>query len=144
MVGFFNSELLGKLVSNVHVCEGILYCVNSMYVCGESVRSWCDGSSDRSFVVDRLNYFSFQPVHHDWFNISRDMYYPVCGVMHITESLLLIGKCNPYSGSGFPLSLSEWCFTICVTADNRKLNVLCASLNKTVPFFISFTIKKNM
>ena len=24
-------------------------------------RSWCDGSSDQSFMVDPLSYFSFQP-----------------------------------------------------------------------------------
>ena len=34
----------------------------------KSVRSWCDGSLDRSFMVDPLKYFSFQPVHHDWRN----------------------------------------------------------------------------
>ena len=27
-----------------------------------SVRSWCDGSSDQSFMVDSLNYFLSQPV----------------------------------------------------------------------------------
>ena len=27
---------------------------------GKSVRSWCDGSSDRSFIVDPLSYFSSQ------------------------------------------------------------------------------------
>ena len=32
---------------------------------------------------------------------------------------------------GFPLSLSEWSFTICSTPYNRKQNVLSASLNKT-------------
>ena len=30
-----------------------------------SVRSWCDGSSDQSYMVDPLSYFSFQPVFHD-------------------------------------------------------------------------------
>ena len=38
---------------------------------GKSVRSWCDGSSVRSFMVDPLRYFSFQPVLHDWCNKSR-------------------------------------------------------------------------
>ena len=33
---------------------------------------------------------------------------------------LLIGKSSPCSGSGFPLSLSEWSFTICLTPYNRK------------------------
>ena len=42
----------------------------------------------------------------------------------------------PCGGSGFPLSLSEWSFTICVTPYNRKYNVLSASLNKTFPSFL--------
>ena len=37
-----------------------------MYLRGKSIRSWCDGSSDRSFMVDPLSYFSFQPVLYDW------------------------------------------------------------------------------
>ena len=32
---------------------------------------------------------------------------PVCGMMHIKEPLLLIGKSNLCGGSRFPLSLSE-------------------------------------
>ena len=55
---------------------------------------------------------SFQPVLHDWCNKDRGMRYPVCGMVHIKESLLLIGKSTPCGGSGFPLSLSEWSFTI--------------------------------
>ena len=40
--------------------------------------------------------------------------------MHIKEPLLLIGKSSPYiGGSGFPLSLSEWSFTICLTPYNH-------------------------
>ena len=58
--------------------------------------------------VDPLSYFSFQPVLHDWCNKERGMCYPVCGMMHIKEPLLLIGKSSPCRGSGFPLSLSEW------------------------------------
>ena len=48
-----------------------------------SVRSWCDGSSDLSFMVDPLNYFSFLPVFHDWCNKDRGMCHPVCWMMHI-------------------------------------------------------------
>ena len=59
------------------------------------------------------------------------MCYPVFGMMHIKEPLLLIGKNSPCGGSGFPLSLSEWSFTICPMPYNRKLNVLSALLNKT-------------
>ena len=41
------------------------------------------------------------------------MYYPLCGMVHIKEPLLLIGESSLCGGSGFPLSLSEWFFTIC-------------------------------
>ena len=53
-------------------------------------------------------YFSFQPVLHDWCNKGRGMSYPVCGMVHIKEPLLLIRKSSPCGGIGFPLSLSEW------------------------------------
>ena len=71
--------------------------------------------------VDPLSYFSFQPVLHDWCNKVRGMYYPVCGMVHIKEPLLLIGKSSLCGGNGFPLSLSEWSFTICPTPYNRKI-----------------------
>ena len=53
-------------------------------------------------------------------------------MMHIKEPLLLIEKSSPCGGSGFPLSLSEWSFVICLTPSNRKYNLLSASLNKTL------------
>ena len=52
---------------------------------------------------------------------GRGMCYPVCGMVHIKEPLLLIGKSNPCGGSGFSLSLSEWSLTICPTPYNRKI-----------------------
>ena len=70
--------------------------------------------------VDPLIYFSFQPVLHDWCNKGRALYSPVYGMVHIKEHLLLIGKSSPCGGSGFPLSLSEWSFTICPTLYIRK------------------------
>ena len=66
------------------------------------------------------------------------MCYPVCGMMHINEPLLLIGKSSLCGGSGFPFSLSEWSLTICLTQYNRKLNVLSASLIKTFLSFLPF------
>ena len=60
------------------------------------------------------------------------MCYPVCGMVHIKEPLLLIDKSSLCGGSGFPFSLSEWSLTICLTPYNRRSNVLSASLNKTV------------
>ena len=71
-------------------------------------------------MVDPLCYFSFQPVLHDWCNKGCRVCYPVCGMMHIKEPLLLIGNSNLCGGSGVPLSLSEWSFSICVTPYNRK------------------------
>ena len=59
--------------------------------------------------VDPLSYFSFQPVLHDWCNKGRGMYYPVYGMVHIKEPLLLIGKSSLCGSSRFLLLLSE-CF----------------------------------
>ena len=69
--------------------------------------------------VDPLSYFYFQTVHHDWCNKGRGMSYPVCGMVHIKEPLLLIDKSSICGGSGFPFSLSEWSLTIlCLTPYN--------------------------
>ena len=65
-------------------------------------------------------YFSFQPVLHDWCNKGHCMCYPVCAMVHIKEPLLLIDKSSLCGGSGFPFSLSEWSLTICLTPYNRR------------------------
>ena len=83
-----------------------------------SVVRWVVGSILHG--VDPLSYFSFQPVLHDWCNKGRCMCYLVCGMVHIKEPLLLIGKSSPCGGSGFPFSLSEWSLTICLAPYNRK------------------------
>ena len=70
--------------------------------------------------VDPLSYFSFQPVLDDWCNKGCGMCYPVCGMVHIKEPLLLIDKSSLCGGSGFPFSLSEWSLTICLTPYNRR------------------------
>ena len=87
--------------------------------------------------VDPLSYFSVQPVLHDWCNKGCGMCYPVCGMVHIKEPLLLIDKSSLCGGSGFPFSLSEWSLTICLTPYNHRLNVLSVSLNKT---FLSLSL----
>ena len=51
---------------------------------------------------------------------ASGMCYPVCGMVHKKEPLLLIGKSSLCGGSGFPFSLSEWSLTICLTPYNRK------------------------
>ena len=51
---------------------------------------------------NKLSYFSFHPVLHDWCNKGSGMYYPVCGMMHIKQTLLLIGKKVAYvAAAGF-------------------------------------------
>ena len=62
---------------------------------GKNIRSWCDGSSDRSFMVDPWSDISFQPVLHNWYNKGRIVCYPVCEMMHIKEPLLLIRTSSP-------------------------------------------------
>ena len=50
-------------------------------------------------------------------------------------------KSSLCGGSRFPLSLSEWSFTICLTPYNHKLkNVLSVSLNKTFPSFFPISL----
>ena len=70
--------------------------------------------------VDPLSDFSFQPVLHNWCNKGPGMCYPVCGMVHIKEPLLLIDKSSLCGGSRFPFSLSEWSLTICLTPYNRR------------------------
>ena len=71
-------------------------------------------------VVNPLSYFSFQPVLHDGVTKAVVCAILSVGMVHIKEPLLLIGKSSPCGGSGFPLSLSEWYFTVCPTPYNRK------------------------
>ena len=67
-----------------------------------------------------IKLFLAQPVLHDWCIKGCGMCYPVCGMMHVKEPLLLIGKSSLCGDSRFPLSLSEWSFAICLTPYNRK------------------------
>ena len=77
------------------------------------VALWRDGSSDQSFMVDPLSSFLFHPVLHYWCNKGCGMYYPICGIVHIKEPLLLIRKSSLCSdGSRFPLSLGARCSSV--------------------------------
>ena len=100
----------------------ILHCFRGAGRSSEVERSlmvrWVVGSILHG--VDPLSYFSFQPVLHDWCNKGRGMCYPVCGMVHIKEPLLLIDKSSLCGGSGFPFSLSEWSLTICLKPYNRR------------------------
>ena len=68
----------------------------------------CSSEVERSLMVRGSSDRSFMPVLHDWCNKGRGMCYPVCGMVHIKEPLLLIDKSSLCGGSGFPFSLSEW------------------------------------
>ena len=63
---------------------------------------------------------SFQPVLHDWCNKGCGICYPVCGMVHIKELLLLIRKSSPCGSSRFPLLLSEQSFPKYRTPNNCK------------------------
>ena len=91
--------------------------------CSSVVRAFAHGAMGRWIDPSEenpLSYFSFQPVFHDWCNKGRGMCYPVCGMVHIKEPLLLIGKSSLCGGSGFPFSLTEWSLTLFLTPYNRK------------------------
>ena len=64
--------------------------------------------------------FLIPAVHHDRCTKGHGMCYPVCGMVHIKEPLLLIRKSSICSGGNvFPLLMSE-SFTICLTSYNHK------------------------
>ena len=69
-----------------------------------------------------LSYFSFQPVLHDWCNKGCGMFYPVCGMVHIKEPLLLIGKSSLRGGSRFPHYLSG---TLPYARHHITINKMC-------------------
>ena len=86
-------------------------------------------------MVDPLSYFSFQPVLHDWCNKGCGVCYPVCGMMQIKKTLLLIRKSSPGGGSRFPLFLSEWSFRLYHMCNAIFAYVLSESLNNRFPSY---------
>ena len=78
-------------------------------------------------------------MHHPTDRITHTTAFVTPVVEHRLEWEILIRKSSPCSGSssGFPLSLSEWSFTTCLTPYNCKLKVSSTSLNKIFPFFHS-------
>ena len=66
--------------------------------CSSVVTAFAHGAMGRRMNpswVNPLSYFSFKPVLHDWCNKGRGVCYPVCGMVHIKEPLLFIGKSRP-------------------------------------------------
>ena len=95
-----------KIISDL--CT-LIRAISNFIKCIQGFR-WCESKCCHG--VDPLSYFLFQPVLHDWCNKGRGMCYPVCGMVHIKEPLLLNRKSSSCGGSRFPLSLSVWSFTI--------------------------------
>ena len=103
LLQLFMFNLCASEISCPMSCKLTHHLPETVPLLNHSVRSWCDGLSDRSFMVDPLSYLSFQT------GVTKAV---VCGIRHIKEPLLLTGKSSPCGGSGFPLSRSEWSFTI--------------------------------
>ena len=62
------------------------------------IRSIPHGGPTELFLIPKMM--------HNWCSKGRGMYCPVCGMVHIKHTLLLIGKSSPSSGScGFPLAI---------------------------------------
>ena len=102
--------LVGKLVLQPQLSKQFRLNLSSSMGAGRSseverslMLRWIVGSILHG--VDPLSYFSFQPVLHDWCNKGCGMCYPVCGMVHIKEPLLLIDKSSLYGSSGFYFSL---------------------------------------
>ena len=76
--------------------------------CSSVVRVFAHGAMDRQINSWWWTYWAISR----WCNKGCGMCYPVCGMVHIKEPLLLIRKSSPCSSRRFPLSLSEWSFTM--------------------------------
>ena len=64
-------------------------------------------------MLDPWSYFLFQPVFHNWFSEGRDMYYPLCRLVEIKDSLSM-------KWWQWISSLAKLSFTICLTPYNLK------------------------
>ena len=112
------------MLHSVHQCSPVVRmfassCNLKNIICltpNRRIDSLCRGVVKHSLIHSS----SFQPVLHDWCNKGRGICYPVCGMVHIKEPLLLIDKSSLCGGNVFPFSLSEWSLTICLTPYNRR------------------------
>ena len=93
--------------------------------CSSVVRAFTHGAMGRWIDHSWWTHWAISHSSHNWCNKGCGMCYPGCGMMHIKEPMLLIGKSSPCGGSRFPLSLSEWSFTSCVMPYNKIKCVEC-------------------
>ena len=98
MAVFDNNELSESLNKRVKIISLII----------TTWRARCSSVVEHLLMVRWVFGFSFQIVHHNCYNEDCGMCYPVCGMVHIKESLLLIRNGSPCGCRfGFPLSKSE-------------------------------------
>ena len=72
------------------------------------VRAFAHGAISRQSVPSCGAISRSSQCSLDWCNQGRGMCYPVCGMVHIKEPLLLIRKSSLCGGSGFPF-LNNMC-----------------------------------
>ena len=82
------------------------------------LKNWCKQSQKERYLMRQDNTIYTFSIKLCF--TSKGMCYPICGMVHIKEPLLLIGKSIPCGSSRCSLSLSEWSFTICPTPCNHK------------------------
>ena len=120
------NELSHKVKTrNIHRTCMLVTCVKihsdhmliSPLLCGARCRSVVRVSLDRSFVG--WTHWAIS-CSSQCSTTGCGMWYPVCGMVHIKEPLMLIGKSSLCGGSRFPFSLSEWSLTICLMPYNHK------------------------
>ena len=98
--------------------QGNTYCNNSTgqgVRCSSVVRAFTHRAMGRRIDPPwwtQLSYFSSQPVLHDWCIKGCGMCYPVCGMMHIKKSLLLIGWCFHYQNTRIRSVQYFYCSTL--------------------------------
>ena len=125
------------------------YYICLCYTNGKSVWSWCDGLSDRSFMVDTVSYFSFQSVHHDLCNKEVvSLYYALSVSKARSRSVgTVLARCAHIAGSIHPNQHPKTCESktgyglccLCETAYKKYLatsekmvvvlNVVCENAN---------------
>ena len=126
-IGYWVSEQGGWYI---HACMHIHKCT-----CMHTYRARCSSLVQCPLMVWWFvrSIPSGGPIHRSLISYScikgHGMYYPVCVMMHIKEPLLLTGNSSQISsGTGNPLSLSDWFFSICPM---RKLNTASNLVLKT-------------
>ena len=114
---FLNLLLLLKHLITQILCQGSITYLLQINTKKNKINNFTlwDGNFNTNYC-----YITAFIQYTDMCNKGCGMCYPVCGMVHIKEPLLLIVNSNLCGGSRFPFSLSEWSLTICLTPYNRK------------------------